>query len=44
MDSKWVSCVSSGIGDGRRERHVVADLLIKVCHGVRAKVGQSLGL
>jgi hypothetical protein len=26
MDSKWVSCVSSGIGDGRRERHVVADL------------------
>ena len=28
MDSKGVSCVSSGIGDRRGERHMVADLLI----------------
>ena len=30
MDAKGVSCVCSRIGDGRRQRHVVANLLILV--------------
>ena len=38
MDSKGVSCVCSRIGDGRGERHVVANLVIAICHGGSYKV------